>query len=214
MREATTSFIFDFDGTLADSMPHVVPLYNSIAERFGVPQVSAEDVARLRSMSPTQALDAFGIPLWKVPSIMTAVRQGLRSRMDRLEPFDGIRDALAALRRSGANCLLLTSNSRENVEAFLTRHGLDVFARLSCGTSLFGKGPRLRRLLRESALRVENVAYVGDETRDVEAAKSVGMRSIAVTWGYAARESLLRAAPDLVVDHPRELERLSVRSDM
>ncbi|HEY5955431.1 MAG TPA: HAD hydrolase-like protein [Polyangiaceae bacterium] len=200
-----TAFIFDFDGTLADTMNHVVPLYNSVADRFKVPQLSPADIPRLRRMGPRQAMDAYGIPLWKVPRIMHAVTLKLREQIDRLEPFGGVAETLSTLSLTGTRCLLLSSNSRENVEAFLRRHRFDFFERLVCGTSLFGKGARLRNVLAQASLLAGSVAYVGDEVRDIEAARSVGVQSIAVSWGYADRETLLAAKPNYLIDRPEQL---------
>jgi len=205
---AITTFIFDFDGTLADSLNHVIPLYNGIAERFGVPKVTASDVARIRRMAPSQALAAYGVPLWKVPRIVRAVRTLLREKIDRLEPFEGIGETLLNLKRNGARCLLVSSNSRDNVEAFLSRHQFLCFERLTCGSSLFGKGARLRKVLLQASLVAPEVAYVGDEVRDIEAAKSVGLKSVAVSWGYADRDTLREAGPDYIIDHPSQLLKL------
>jgi phosphoglycolate phosphatase len=205
MPRSLTTFIFDFDGTLADSMNHVVPIYNDIADELGVPKMTAEDIPKLRRMGPKEAMDAFGIPLWKLPRILHAVRTRLREQIDRLEPFHGVAETLTGLKRAGARCLLLSSNSRENIEAFLLHHHLQLFERLTCGSSLFGKGARLRKVLVQASLLAANVAYVGDEVRDIEAAKSVGIQSIAVSWGYADRETLQRAAPDHLIDSPLQL---------
>jgi phosphoglycolate phosphatase len=205
MPHPLTTFIFDFDGTLADSMNHVLPLYNSVADGFGVPKVTVEDIPRLRRMSPREIMATYGVPLWKVPRILNAVRTLLRQHIDRLEPFGGINETLTGLRRAGARCLLLTSNSRDNVEAFLAHHNLHFFERLTCGSSLFGKGARLRTVLAQASLLAANVAYVGDEVRDIEAARSVGIQSIAVSWGYADRDTLRQATPDYLIDNPAQL---------
>jgi phosphoglycolate phosphatase len=205
MTKSLDAFIFDFDGTLADSMNHIVPLYNSVADRFGVPKVTPADIPRLRSMGPREAMEAYGVPFWKLPRIVHAVRMGLRERIDRLEPFGGINETLRSLKRAGARCLLLSSNSRDNVEAFLLNHRLNLFERLACGSSIFGKAARLRKVLAQASLLAANVAYVGDEVRDIDAAKSVGIQSIAVSWGYADRETLLAAGPDHLIDSPGQL---------
>ncbi len=205
MPSPLTTFIFDFDGTLADSMNHVVPIYNDIADELGLPKMTAEDIPKLRRMGIKEAVDAFGVPLWKLPRILHAVSKRLRGQIDRIEPFSGVAETLTELKRTGARCLLLSSNSRDNVEAFLQHHHLQLFERLTCGSSIFGKGARLSKVLAQASLLAANVAYVGDEVRDIEAARSVGIQSIAVSWGYADRETLQRAAPDHLIDSPQQL---------
>ena len=54
-------------------------------------------------------------------------------------------------------------------------------------------------------LAPENVAYVGDETRDIQAAKKVGLRSVAVTWGLNTHDALAASSPDHIVLTPDDL---------
>jgi phosphoglycolate phosphatase len=57
----------------------------------------------------------------------------------------------------------------------------------------------------EYSLASDECVYVGDETRDVEAARKAGMRSAAVTWGFNSRELLEKSRPDFLIDRPGEL---------
>jgi phosphoglycolate phosphatase len=50
-----------------------------------------------------------------------------------------------------------------------------------------------------------HVLYIGDETRDIEAAHKAGVRVAAVTWGYNNAEMLKRFSPDYLVSRPHEL---------
>ena len=54
-------------------------------------------------------------------------------------------------------------------------------------------------------MRKDEVVYVGDEVRDIKAAKRAGMKIIAASWGYNEREALEKYKPDLIVDRPVEL---------
>jgi phosphoglycolate phosphatase len=200
--------IFDFDGTIADSMAAAVSVYNEAAIRLRIPQITAENGRDLRRMKPREAMKAFGVPLWKLPLIMTAVRAGMRGRSEALEPFPGMGAALRDLRAAGCGCCILSSNTRENIEPFLARHGIQPFDRFSCGASLFGKGAQLRKLLRSLKSSPAEAFYVGDEVRDINAAAEAGIRSVAVSWGYGDRAALAAERPDFLVDTPAELVRI------
>lgn len=199
------TLIFDFDGTIADTMQHVFVVYNEVADRYGVPEIAAEEIPRLRSLGPKQAMIEYGVPFWKVPLVVQAVVSGLRERIESLQPFDKMVEALSQLQRSEAHCYLVSSNSTENIAAFLRQHRIEVFEQLVCGATLFGKAARLRKLLAHEKLCKETTAYIGDEVRDIEAARSAGLRSIAVSWGYSDRAALVRAQPDQLFDTPDEL---------
>lgn len=204
--EHLDAFLFDFDGTIADSMNHVLAIYNSqVADRYGTPKVSPSDIPSLRMMGPREAIRAFNVPLWKVASVLTAVRSAIHNQIQLLEPFPGMAEVLLLLQKNNSRCFVLTSNSHENVETFLVQHRMHVFEQLACGSSMFGKGRRLRALIARARLSTSSAAYVGDEVRDIEAARNAGLRSIAVSWGYADRQALAAAKPDYLFDDPAQL---------
>lgn len=205
---ASPVVVFDFDGTIADSFAEVLSLYDAIADELGLPVSTPGQIAELRRMSPSEALRFVAIPLWKVPRIVAAVRDGMRDRMHALAPFPGIHDAIRELRAMGCRCCILSSNSRENVRDFLARHGIAEFEVVSCGASLMGKGTRIRRLVSSGALGAGQVFYVGDEVRDVLAASEAGVRSVAVSWGYNDRSVLESSGADFLLDAPRQISEL------
>jgi phosphoglycolate phosphatase-like HAD superfamily hydrolase len=122
-----------------------------------------------------------------------------------VRPFAGIPELLETLRASGCRCLILSSNAGSNIARFLIRHELTSFEHVTGGTTIFGKGRALKRVMRERGLDAGSTSYVGDEVRDVHAAAQAGIRSIAVSWGYGLREALAARAPDHIVDRPEEL---------
>jgi phosphoglycolate phosphatase-like HAD superfamily hydrolase len=192
--------IFDFDGTLADSMQTVFEVYNSLAPDMGLPLISAGEIPRLRELGPLRALDAYGVPLWRVPVLLQRVRRELERRAAVPAIFPGLDQVFEMPAIRTARRLILSSNSRSNIERFLNRHRLSSFERIDAGASLFGKARRLQRLLKISHLDPADVVYVGDELRDLEAAREVGATSVAVSWGYAERGVLQAHEPDFLVD--------------
>ena len=65
-----------------------------------------------------------------------------------------------------------------------------------CGAALFGKPRKLRAVLRRAGVPARRAVLIGDEMRDIEAARGVGMASAAVAWGYNAGAALRAAGPD------------------
>ena len=87
-------------------------------------------------------------------------------------------------------------------------HQLTMFEQVAGGASMFGKAGALKKLIEKGKLDPNRVHYVGDEVRDVAAAKAAGVRSIAVSWGYAQRAALAALNPDHIVDTPAQLVQL------
>jgi len=197
--------IFDFDGTLADSVDHVIALYNASARFYRVRPVSHDDIRHMRGLKPLDAMRYMDMPMWKLPFIVRSVRKGMRARIAELSPFAGLEPALRGLRDAGVRCYVLSTNSRENIEAFLAQHQLQFFHELAGGSSVFGKAPHVKKLVKREGLDPARTYYVGDEVRDVEAARAAGVRSLSVSWGYSERAALQAEGPDLIVDSPAEL---------
>jgi phosphoglycolate phosphatase len=200
-----TVAIFDFDGTIADSMREMLAAYNSVAPSLDLETISEERAMTLRTLTPNEAMREMNVSLWKLPRIMTSVRAALHARMVEVQPFPGIADALRELWRRGCKTAIVSSNSEPNIRELLARSGLDHFTVFSCGASMFGKASRLRKLMKHPELSASRFFYVGDETRDVMAAREAGMHSIAVTWGYATVGALQAQHPSHLAHAPADL---------
>jgi phosphoglycolate phosphatase-like HAD superfamily hydrolase len=70
---------------------------------------------------------------------------------------------------------------------------------------LLGKSREIRSLLKKHRLHPNEVMLVGDETRDIEAARQAGIPVTAVCWGYAHKSALADLQPDLLVSNPTDL---------
>ncbi len=213
MPQATeTVLIFDFDGTIADTLSAGIEIYNEIAPSFRVSTVGPEDVAILRNLNSRALLDHLGISRLKALKLGAELRRQLHRRMDEVMPIDGIAAAIRELDESGYQLTILTSNSRDNVENFLERIGLkEAFQRIESGVSLFGKAKRIQKLLTSEGIPASSAIYIGDETRDMEASRSAQVPCIAVTWGVNGEQAMLTEDPQRCIGHPSELN-AAVRS--
>jgi phosphoglycolate phosphatase len=183
--------IFDFDGTLADSFPWFVNAFDEAAERFQFEKLDRSRLEAARALDAGQLLTRHGIPLWKVPAIARYMRSLQQRDIASIPLFPGIDTALAALQKHGIRMVLMTSNSRDNVLRVLGPQNAARFLDLHCGSSLFGKGVRLRRLLAADRIPPEAAIFVGDEIRDLKAAEQAGIAFGAVGWGYTHLHALV-----------------------
>jgi len=102
-------------------------------------------------------------------------------------------------------CGILSSNSSNNVTEFLNNHDLNFFDFISASSRIWGKNINLKKLLLSHGFNMDEVVYVGDEVRDIIAAKKVGIRVAAVTWGYNSKKALRSQKPDYLISSPEEL---------
>jgi phosphoglycolate phosphatase len=197
--------IFDFDGTLADSGDWFVSIADHLAERFKFRKVAPEELEGLRGKTSSEVIRHLGIPRWKLPAIGRYTHALLAQQADRIQLFDGVTALLQQLAARGVRIVLVTSNAEDNVRTILGPDNAALIERFECGASLFGKARRYRKVLRKCDIALHEAISIGDETRDVAAAKKVGICSGAVLWGYANREALVRLKPDLLFDTPEQV---------
>lgn len=196
--------VFDFDGTLADSEEVCFQLLNEIAAKHQYRQLQRSEVPALKMLTYPERLRQLGVPIMRVPFLAMEARRTYRQLMGSLCPFDGVRDALVHLSERGCVLHVLSSNAVMNIREFLDRHSLDFFETISCETNFFGKHIGLRRFLRGQNLHRDEVIYLADEVRDVEACKKIGLRILSTAWGFDPIEKLEAANPDFTVRSPFE----------
>lgn len=198
--------IFDFDGTIADTLDAIVNISNRLAADFGYKQTSFEEIAHLKNLNSREIIKQSGISIFKVPFLIRKVKAELNKEIQRLETIPGINEALIELKDQGNKLLILTSNSKENVILFLEKNNMqDLFSFIYSGATLFGKSRMINSILKQENINIEQAFYVGDETRDIEAARKSNIKAIAVSWGFNSQEVLAEQNPDFLIHEPNEL---------
>jgi phosphoglycolate phosphatase len=201
--------IFDFDGTLADTYPLFIESINHLAVHHDFRQVAPHDVDRLRAMGARDILRELQLPMHRVPKVVLDFRSIMQGRLNEIRPFAGIAHGLQHLSESGVVLALATSNSRANVEAVLGPELVARFAAIECGSALFGKAHRLRKILQSTRIARSQAIYIGDEIRDAHAARKIGIGFGAVAWGYTEFDALLRLRPEARFSSPADLSALA-----
>jgi phosphoglycolate phosphatase len=199
--------IFDYDGTLADSFAWFVDALDESADRFGFRRLDRDQLEAARGLGIDGLMRALDIPAWKIPGVTVHLRQLAKRDRAKIALFPGAAAMLQTLAGRGATLAILTSNAEANVRATLGSELSALFAHWQCGAALAGKGAKLRRLLRDAAIAPERALLIGDEVRDVEAARAAGIKFAAVGWGYAAPEVLRAAGPDVEFANMRDIAR-------
>jgi phosphoglycolate phosphatase len=198
------TIIFDFDGTIADTLAPAAEIFQDLTHR---PEpFQPQELQRLRAMKLAAVARELNVALWRVPFLLSAGRKRMRARIRGVALFGGMGKAIASLHASGYQLLIVSSNSPENIQAFLRQHHLEsYFTNVYGGASLLGKARIIKRLLRRGKLAASDTAYVGDEVRDALAARLLGIDFVAVAWGYNDASVLASEKPAALVKTPAEL---------
>jgi len=187
--------IFDFDGTLADTFPWVARAANKVADKYKLKKVPESEYEALRSLGAREIFKYLGIPLWKAPLIANQVLKLLSNDIGKVSMFNGMEDLLRTLSGGKITIAILSTNSFTNISTVLGSENTALINHFECGVSIFGKRPKLRKILKKSRALPSEAIYIGDEIRDFEAASKEGIAFGAVSWGYTRIEALEAGNP-------------------
>jgi phosphoglycolate phosphatase len=134
------------------------------------------------------------------------VEQEQGRHIDELDPVPGLRKVLTELKHRGYRLGIVSSNIGENIEAYLTARKMnDLFSFTYADGKVSHKGELMKKMMKEQKLVPEQVIYVGDEPRDVLAARGVGVKTVGVTWGFQPKKAFAEVGPEWLISKPKEL---------
>lgn len=199
------NYIFDFDGTLADSLVAMISVYNKNI-RGNKDPLTPEEILMLRNLPSRKALNKLGVHWWQIPKLIVRGLPDFKALIPTLGTFDGLPETLKAMHARGDKLFIVTSNTGDSVDKFLNLHEVpNYFIDIESGAGLFNKAKYIRKLMRRNDLKRRETVYIGDETRDIQAARLSGVKAVSVTWGFNTKMILKKRRPNFLIDRPKEL---------
>jgi len=199
------TMIFDFDGTIADTLIVYFDLLNRLADRFNFARFDKSNIEYYRGLSSHQIFSMIDFSRFKLPFVILEARKILKKEINKIKPVQGMNEVVEEIKRLNMQSGIITSNSVKNVNAFLKQSNYPDFSFVFSSLRIWQKSAVLKKVLANHKLDPSKVYYIGDETRDIEAAKIAGVKSIAVTWGYNNKTILQNSNPDFLCESPDAL---------
>ncbi|MSP49297.1 MAG: HAD family hydrolase [Alphaproteobacteria bacterium] len=212
--------VFDCDGTLVDSQAAIVRIMGEAFAAEGLPAPADHAIRRTIGLPLADAMallapDAEAVRIRRLAEGYRDIARTLQHDPDHHEPlFDGVRDALDRLARSGWMLAVATGKGRRGLIATLTRH--DMLERfLSLHTADDGPGKpdptMLRNAMAFAGAAPADTVMIGDTSFDMRMATNAGARGLGVAWGYHPREELMASGAEAVADTYAHLAELLLR---
>jgi phosphoglycolate phosphatase len=189
------AIIFDFDGTLADTHATLMGILHNHHKALGCHDLSEEEAQKLRNKPITEICKYLGISSLGLPLFIFRVKRYMGEVIRDIPLFKGIKKVLFDLYNEGYTVGIVSSNTQKNIADF------------GSASSLFGKDKVLKKALSSYKLNCNSTIYVGDEVRDIIAAKKNNLKMISVTWGFNDAALLKENNPDLLIDKPEQLHK-------
>lgn len=196
--------IFDFDGVVVDSFDIYEGTVRSCLEKIGQPLIKTrddflalyEDNFYASLVKRGVNLDAF---MAAAVDILAQVNYG------DMKPYPDLIPVLAKLQADNI-LVIVSSSSSDDIRLILRLQQLQDYFHDVFGSDVhFSKQAKITQVLAKYGIDKQQAHYIGDTSGDIKEAQAVGIKTIAVTWGWHSREMLAAARPNYLVDRPEEL---------
>jgi phosphoglycolate phosphatase len=202
--------LVDLDGTLTDPAEGIVGCFRFALEALGRPAPPAIDLTWIIGPPLRQSfadlLDGAADP--EEALAIYRSRYAMEGLFEAIV-YDGVREALAALKGSGARLILCTAKPQAYAIPILRRFDLDGYFEAAYGAELDGrledKGDLIAHILGERGLDAGDCVMWGDRRHDVVAARRHAIPTIGALWGYGGEQELREAEAAALCAHPSEV---------
>ena len=207
----TNTIIFDFDGTLVDTVDGIVASQVRMLEVLGLPVTERQ-----------MMVQAIGLPLKEClrrgcnlpEDILDEAAATYRTVFDEvatplIKDFPGVRPALEEFQRRGLRMCIATSRGSRSLGMILDNLDMNCFFDVII-TANDGLAPKpnpdmVLEILRRTGAKAEETIVVGDTTFDLDMGAAAGCRTVGVSYGNHTVEQLLQARPAMIVDDMRRM---------
>lgn len=212
MRKDFSTYIFDLDGTLIDSIGDLASSCNYALRKYGMCEYSVDEVRMMvgngvKKLMERATPDGLANPLFD--EVYACFRQHyMVHNLDTTRPYPGITETLAALKGRGKN-LAVVSNKFYAATQELVTHFFGDLIHVAIGEREdIRKKPApdtVMEAMRQLGVGADECVYIGDSDVDIDTARNSGMPCISVLWGFRSKEFLLEHGASRLISSPREL---------
>lgn len=212
-------FIFDLDGTVADTLDDLKSALNEMLTALDLPSVDREKVRKSINHGVTRLVTSC-LPEDKredkefIERAISLYRKAYDERyLDSIAPYSGVIETLEELKSRKCRIALLSNKQDNCVKAIAKKLFKGCFEIAMGGGSGFPHKPSPESALfiaEKFEAKPEDVVFVGDSDVDMQTAKNAGMAAVGVAWGYRDTALLEKAGADHIIDSPKRILKLTV----
>ncbi len=207
--------IFDLDGTLTNTLESLTYSVNTTLEELGLSSITRQQCRAFVGSGPRplleQSLKAVGdhelVHIEQAVEIYARVfKEGC---MYKVEPYAGIVELLAALKKKGLRLAVLSNKphmqTNKIVEQFFQEATFDLVEGLKPDVPKKPDPTAAFFIAEKLGVSKEECIYIGDSDTDMMTGNNAGMLPVGVTWGFRDRDVLIEYGAKYLIDHPEEL---------
>lgn len=197
--------IFDFDGTIADSSNVFMDAWNLYADEYQYDKVDISEIAATKHMTIPQRAKKYRFPMHKLPIILPKIYRYFNEHTAEIRSYPGIKETLIELKRQGYELFILSSNNKDNILKFLAKEQITLMTDILTSSKLFGKDKILKKFMKQQRIEPNQILYIGDEFRDLEACSKVGIPFGWASWGLDGEQLIDTLNPTYKFKDPHNI---------
>lgn len=204
--------IFDFDGTVLDTLLDIADATNIALEMNNLPLRSLAEIRAFVGDGARLLIDRAvpeGTPILITDKVFSDYRANYGPKgYPKTAPYDGVINMLYALKREGISVAVLSNKPDHAVQEMCDRYFTGIFDYKVGERHGIPRKPEpdgVYKLLEDMNISIKEAVYIGDTDIDIKVAKNAGMDCIAVDWGFRDREVLIAAGATTIASTPDEL---------
>ena len=205
------AILFDFDGTIADTMPGIHQALQYAAERMGCAPIDGA-LARKFIGPPilSSAQRYLGLDEERATRFYGFFREAYEGEtLFNARVYTGVPQLLRQLRAQGAFMAVASAKAQTLVVRLLEQFGLSRFFDRVIGKTTIDANTSKENMIKLALpARYTRAAMVGDRLYDMEAAKATGIDAIGAAWGFGTVQELTAHGADAVAETPRDAARI------
>lgn len=203
--------IFDWDGTLLNSLAKITHCMRLAAADVGLESRSEAEVRGIIGLGLPEALATLYPDSPRAPLSLLRERYGHHFLIEDARPcelYPGVKDALDELKSNGHQIAVATGKSRRGLDRVLSNMGWDSYFHASRCADETASKPNplmLSEIISELDYRVEDSLMVGDTEFDLAMAADLGMPRVGVSYGAHSISRLRTFEPEAIIDKMGQL---------
>jgi phosphoglycolate phosphatase len=196
------NFIFDWSGVVKDCVEEQIVISNKILKHFGAKEISMAELKE-EWCQPYMNFYKKYIPNITMEEQSIAFKKA-NSESPKAKSYPGIPELIKKIKESGAKVFVVSSDYAETILPEVKDFGLeDIFDDVVFG--VYDKEDEVRQIVTKNSLNKDDTIFIGDSNHEIEVGKKLGIKTVAVTWGFNSENKLRSHNPDFIAHNLEEL---------
>jgi len=196
--------IFDYDGTLSDTFEFNYKVIKKYLATQNFKKFSKQDFIWIGIKNPFNRLKEFGLSQKQIKGmILNLEKESLKTKTVKI--FPDLKYVLKHLSEKN-KIIVITSNTGKVVKNFVKYNKLNkIITEILGAEKEKSKVKKIKKIIKKYKIKKSDVIYIGDTAGDIYEAKKVGVKTIAVTWGFSPTKFLKSAKPNYLIRQPKQI---------